>query len=393
MDPSFAQLDNDTLLNEFISSAFILREPLILSSFLFYFESMNQTMGMRFMGQRFVPDSYILGQLVYKYVGTESEPRLLPKGLDVMAALGSDRAWELLEDQKTFENYTSQMELMWETVDNITESEWTKNLYYLWLYSLLPLLTDPGEGYPLFMQSEAWVDKQLNTALGSWTELKHDTILGAKQPYTYVTAIPPQKPSGYVEPMPRVYARLAALCTMMISGLDQRDLLSDLIIQKLETLESFLLSMKEISVKELSGISLNDTENRVIEDAADILSEVVYMPNDEHTTSDADDSMALVIDVHTDINTAVVLEEAVGYPLIIYVAVSFDGEVYLTRGGTFSYYEFTQPMGDRLTDEAWQDMLEAGEEPSLPDWTSSFIAESGGEALAIFATTVSFRNE
>ena len=86
--------------------------------------------------------------------------------------------------------------------------------------------------------------------------------------------------------------------------------------------------------------------------------------------------MAVIADVHTDPNTMSVLEEGVGRPMVIYVAVQIEGEVVLTRGGIFSYYEFTWPMDDRLTDEAWQDMLTQGEAPPLPTWTSSFVADS-----------------
>ncbi len=38
-----------------------------------------------------------------------------------------------------------------------------------------------GGAYPPFMQTQAWTRKDLQTSLGSWTELKHDTILYAKQ--------------------------------------------------------------------------------------------------------------------------------------------------------------------------------------------------------------------
>ena len=60
------------------------------------------------------------------------------------------------------------------------------------------------------MQSPAWVDKQLNTVLGSWSELKHDTILYAKQAYAELGGGPPPPPplppKGYVEPVPEFYA-------------------------------------------------------------------------------------------------------------------------------------------------------------------------------------------
>jgi hypothetical protein len=37
-------------------------------------------------------------------------------------------------------------------------------------------------------------------------------------------------------------------------------------------------------------------------------------------------------------------------------------------GGVYSYYEFTQPVSDRLTDEAWRDMLDRDAAPGRPTW-------------------------
>ncbi|MFX0108710.1 MAG: DUF3160 domain-containing protein [Candidatus Hodarchaeota archaeon] len=375
-DILISDLDDEDLLEQFIDEALLLREPLILGHPVPDTKTIAETMGLRFMGQRYIPDSYILGQLVYKNVGTLANPRLLPMGLDVMAALGSERAWELLEDEKQYENYVSQMEMLWDMLANITDSEWTHNLYYLWLYSLLPLLSDPGEGYPFFMQSEAWVDKQLSTALASWTELRHDTILYAKQSYTWEFTGMPEPVKGYVEPVPALYARLASLCAMMISGLDARDLLSSLISEKLQDLHDLLLDLKTISIKELEGTSLNDTDFSLIDNIGKTLGIIASLPHDDYLTSDADDDMAVIADVHTDPNDGVVLEEAVGRPMVIYVAIQVDGQVILTRGGIMSYYEFTHPMDDRLTDEAWQEIIEQGEEPPLPSWTTSFVVEA-----------------
>jgi hypothetical protein len=237
-------------------------------------------------------------------------------------------------------------------------------------------LTDPGEGYPYFMQSEAWVDKQLSTALGSWAELRHDTILYAKQSYTWeLTSLPPVV-RGYVEPVPALYARLASLCEMMMTGLDSRDLLSTLIENKLQYLKDFLLDLQTISIKELEGTALSEEEYRLIEDSGDRLGNIVALPTDDFLVSDADDDMAVIADVHTDPNEGEVLEEGVGRPMVILVAVQIEGQVVLTRGAVFSYYEFTWPMDDRLTDESWQDMIAQGETPPLPTWTDSFVIDS-----------------
>ena len=381
---SLNDLNNETLLTEFIDYALDLRSPLILSSVINDTQNINGTMGFRFMGQRFVPDSYFLGQLVYDNVGLQINPRVLPKGLDVMAALGSDLAWELLDDQKDYYHYVEQMEFLWDSVGNMSASEWTHNLYYLWLYSLLPLLNDPGDGYPMFMQSEAWVDKQLMTGLASWTELRHDTILYVKQSYTVApTAImpPDARVVGYVEPVPRVYARLAALCDMMIEGLTNRNIGSERILSRLNQLHAFLLDLKAISEKELAGQLLTDDEVDLIKHSGRSLETIGSIDDFEDLTSAADEKMAVVADVHTypDPDEPVVLEEAVGNPMVIYVAVEIEGKIVLTRGGIFSYYEFIQPLDDRLTDEAWQQMLALGTAPAMPLWVGTFVADADME--------------
>jgi len=388
-----SDLDDDLLLEQFIDDALDLREPLILGHPLDVTENLNQTMGLRFMGQRYVPDSYILGQLVYTNVGTSDNPRLMPMGLDVMAAFGSERAWELLDDEKAYLNYVSQMEILWDNIGNMTVNEWTQNLYYLWIYSLLPLLSDPGVGYPYFMQSDAWVDKQLSTALASWAELRHDTILYAKQSFTTTGAVMPSIVRGYVEPVPTLYARLASLCNMMTTGLESRTLLSTLMKSKLESLQTYLLDLQTISIKELEGVALTDAEYVLIKKSGSILGDIVKMPTDDYITSDTDDDMAVIADVHTDPNSGEVLEEGVGRPFVILVAVQVNGQVILTQGGVMSYYEFTWPMDDRLTDETWQEMLDLGDEPPLPAWTVSFVIEWDNVIVALAASPVKIREK
>lgn len=91
-------------------------------------------------------------------------------------------------------------------------------------------------------------------------------------------------------------------------------------------------------------------------------------------------------DVHTDPNSGEVLEEGVGRPSVILVAVIINGELILTQGGVMSYYEFTWPMDDRLTDETWQEMLDLGDEPPLPSWTESFVIEWDNIIVALAAS-------
>jgi hypothetical protein len=76
--------------------------------------------------------------------------------------------------------------------------------------------------------------------------------------------------------------------------------------------------------------------------------------------------------VHTDPNSGQVLEEGVGYPLDIFVVVPVNGELRISQGAIFSYYEFKWPMSNRLTDGEWQDMLKT-DPPEMPEWMGSFM--------------------
>ncbi len=136
---------------------------------------LDKSKGFRLMGQRFAPDSYMFQNLVFPKVGQplgEGRPftmvmtpfgpkRGFPRGLDVMALLGSKRAKELLNElnDSNYEGYEKQFGLLKEKFDGLNESEWNKNLYWLWLNTLRPLLKESGDGYPTFMQTTAWQDK------------------------------------------------------------------------------------------------------------------------------------------------------------------------------------------------------------------------------------------
>jgi hypothetical protein len=340
------------------------------------------TQGFRFMGQRFVIDAYIFQQLIFRNVGVIGDARMLPKGLDIFAAMGSEEAYRILAemDETHYLNYDKQMSKVQGEIAALEMDSWTQNLYWAWLYSFQPLVEVKGEEYPAFMRNLAWTRKDLHTALGSWTELKHDTILYAKQAYAELGGGPfDLEVHGYVEPNPEAYARLAALTRMTINGLEERQLLSGVDKDSLERLERILLLLKGIAEKELQGIALDEEEKNLITFYGGILEGLTLAAADQEEgeggrTFLEDEEAAVVADVATD-PLGTVLEEGVGRVFEIYAIVDIEGRLYMTKGGVFSYYEFPWPMSDRLTDQAWREMLDAGQAPDRPYWTASFIAQ------------------
>ena len=187
---------------------------------------------------------------------------------------------------------------------------------------------------------------------------------------------PPAPPHGYVEPNPELYGRLASLTAMTIDGLNARGLLLDVFSTRLTQLKDLLIALKSISEKELTSVTPSDDDYSTIKNVGGTLEDMTTFPPDvkDAITNDTDDKMAIVADVHTDPNSGQVLEEGIGDPYHIFVVVPIDGRLTVTKGSAFSYYEFKQPMDDRLTDEKWQDMLTNNKAPETPAWTKSFKA-------------------
>ena len=349
---------------------------------------LDKTKGMRLMGQRFIPDSYMFQNLVNPVVGrytgigqpftlvsTAAGPaRGFPRGLDVMTVLGSEAALAILdrEGDTDFENYDLAVNQLIQRFRFFTSADWTRNLYWGWLFSLQPLLIRCEPGYPAFMQTSAWQEKQLHTALASWTELRHDTILYAKQSYTSrTTAIGPIEPAaGYVEPCPEFFNRLLALTRLTQQGLATMNVLDATQDSRLTMLGQILGRLTTLAVAELEGRSLTADDNHYLQGFADTLAPLIEGLSDSQAPQ-----TALVADVHTDGNTGQVLEEGVGYVNLLVAAFPKPGGgTVLGVGPVFSYYEFKWPMSDRLTDEKWTNLLFFAQNPAPPDWAHSFLA-------------------
>ena len=235
--------------------------------------------------------------------------RYFPRGLDVMAVLGSERALEILENEgdTEYDNYYEQLSILQENFSSLNVTEWNRNLYFSWIYTLKALLKESGDISPTFMQTTAWLDKQLHTSLASWAELRHDTILYGKQSYTPMeaTSIPPQeKPVvGYVEPVPEFYTRIMALTKMTRTGLTDLNVLNVTETSRLESLETILQRLIDISKDELENKELTDDDYEFIRNFGENLDGIVTGVKDKGKET------TIIADVHTDTNSNQVLEE------------------------------------------------------------------------------------
>jgi len=293
-----------------------------------------------------------------------------------MAVVGSGRAeqWLTKLGDNAYQGFDETLAKLMGRFEKIDQPGWNRNLYWSWLYLLKALLKPYPAGYPTFMQTEAWRDKQLSTALASWSQLRHDTIVHAQPSSPSKSGRPTPRPTktveGYVEPVPELYARLLALTRMTYTGLYGMRALDYRARRRLLRLQEILARLLAISKQELTNQRLTSSDYRFIQTFGDYLQYVVA------GTRAAGLETTLVADVHTDSHSRCVLEEATGHlhPMIV-VYPTPGGGLVAGVGPVLSHYEFKQPMSDRLTDESWQKLLHSVRKPKLPPWAETFTVQ------------------
>lgn len=354
----------------------------------------NVIPGFRFLGQRFTIDAAIMQKLIFSSVKENSagDLRMLPDVLDVAAALGSDTALAILTENGAtdYKGYSQNMELLRENLSRENASLWSASLYAGWLNTLRPLLKAKGEGYPVFMQNEEWKKKNLECFSGSFAELKHDTVLYAKQVIAEMGGEYDENidDRGYVEPEPQVYARFHNLAELTAQGLKKYGVLSQEKETDLSRLSEIARQLLTISCKELQEETLTDEEYDFIRSYGGNIEHFWYEASKDTVGSDWFDSAECPAPIVADIATnssGQVLEAATGKPSDIYVAVKVDGVLKVARGSVYSFYQFTWPAEDRLTDSKWRWLIGCQQDENgnynfdnpveRPEWTDGYRYE------------------
>jgi hypothetical protein len=192
-------------------------------------------------------------------------------------------------------------------------------------------------------------EERLNTSLGLWIKNRYNFMLYAKQSYTTVAKSigPPsgKREKAYIEPAPQVYTAMVENLYRIAEVLGKEEKASETlkkagIGQKVSQFRKIIENLRALAQKqEDNGLDkedyayLNDLDRSFVK---------VISATDH----------PVVVDVHTEPNSKMVLEEATGYP--------FEVVFQELRGARFNCYEFKHPMDQRLTDESWQKMLKEG---------------------------------
>ena len=339
-----------------------------------------------FMPQRYMPDGYILSRMFDEKPNSKVA---FPRGLHVFSAFGVDAAdkinEEYYQDADNWKGYTNEMTKM--KAKMAAFADWDKSMYNKWMECLVAL-QKPNKDYPDYMKTPSWKRKNLNAGLASWAELKHDAILYAEQPICAECGDGCEFPEpirvGYIEPNLDFWQKMKEMLNLTSTLLTKNGLMSEELKSRTSTLADYMDFCIEVTKKELARKTLSEAEYNTIKcmgSSLEWFTLSVIDPDSNLGSWDevkgADRSVALVADVFTrsvlGCNKCGILSEATGNADIIYVNVVINGKIFLTRGATFSYYEFVNPLSKRYTDEEWQQRLERDDVPARPVWMQPLI--------------------
>lgn len=336
------------------------------------------------MGTRFVLDGWILDQLLPPNVGPDvaGNPRPLPSAVDVAAVLGSTLATEVqaASGAGDFAGYDEQLAELTAAVAERPVEEWGNTVYDAWLYALAASFAERGAAFPDHQRTEAWAAKGLQSGLGSYAELKHDTILYAKQAFAEMGGdfLEPETLRHWVEPDPVVYERLGAMAGLMRTGFAERGLLGEQADLLDDTIELFDF-LAHAARTELAGDVLAAPDNDRLRFIGAELEGFAMRTGDldESGGVDRDQDAAIVADIATGVSedgSTIVLEVGTGrFDRILVIVPGTEG-FQVAVGAVYAFHEFVSETGERLTDESWREILDAGAAPARPAWQEVLFA-------------------
>jgi hypothetical protein len=366
--------------------------PQIDSAFITSVGNPNASRHWHFLNQRFRLDNLIFQNLIYERVGSENEPRQLPSGLDIPFALGSASAARILGNTGAtqYQNYPQQMEKLQFAVQNQRQDQWIASLEGIWLYTLLGQLEPKGQAFLLPMRSEAWADKDLNSALGGWVMQRYDMPWPLELPQAgALDDRPVSAPApAYVEPAPDVFYRLAYLASITAEGLEQRGMnggdssqplsLSRL-LQAVRDLATRYQQLGDLADKQLAGKELETSDFATIQAPLGLLEELA-----SPTFEGLSPTPGIVTITG---NTGQHLQAGVGLVNRILALVPLEGSLQVAQGGVFSYYEFLPVGNEPISNPSWQQAFRVAPAPALPDWSAAWIF-TGGVPVDVLAFRV-----
>ena len=237
---------------------------------------LRNSLSFRVFGQRFSFDGWILNDLTAGQEKTDVKLPSTPSALFIPAALGDAQAQkhsgEFLQKTAGFNSdevtgFFGKLAQKQSDISKLTQTDWFGSMGSAWLYVLGSLTKTYDKTFPAYMQAPAFLDKQIQTSLGSYTELKHDTLLYAKQSYAERGGggdeNPPLPPvvKGYVEPNMDFWNRFGQLITQTKEIFSKNNLFGDSQVSaRLQNFQDITDFYTSIANQEMQGKAISEAD-------------------------------------------------------------------------------------------------------------------------------------
>ncbi|MHC1728359.1 MAG: DUF3160 domain-containing protein [Syntrophobacteraceae bacterium] len=326
--------------------------------------------------------------------------RVIPSGLDVASALGSEFATALLSTQfeefpplrKALEDLRVRLEPTRRNIDK------EPDLYNRWIAALALQWADEVTSPGGRNDRELWLAKRLQTGLASWATLRHATVLvnertAAECGEAAFEPILLTPPRGYAEPDPKTFDAIANLfhgMERMVGSWDslqgemihgegenegEREALKKGILRRLAETASKASLFKQIAEKEIAGAPLSNQEYEEILNIGRLAEHhfLIFksLASEENALSNPD-PMPKIADVAGGGPAQIpFLMAAVGRPMEWDHVVPYFGRRQIAKGSVYSYYEFVSK--ELINDEEWRESIASHKHP---EWVAPFVSRT-----------------
>ena len=322
---------------------------------------------MRIVPLRGTPDSFVIERCAFSFPGATSAPDAslerrptlpsMPIGLSVAAWLESGAAKRSLASLEHpgdagFDVGLSCADLPHDEISH------HGSIYISGLESIAAWLRPSAAERPESpVAARARDRRKLETALVAWTLLRHEMLPFAHRSGRPLSPAPamlvtPDERRGQVliEPHPEAIADLLGLLRQARTGFSELGVLASdsRSVSLFEEIESLLSLSLEAAARAANRAS---TYSELSPDLAQIPARMVALERFAGSAAEP-----VVIDVHLDIRSALVVEEGTGSldELFVRVEDPIAQRQVLAVGASIPHFEFMQQAGERLSDAAWR---------------------------------------
>lgn len=307
----------------------------------------KKKIGMRMLQENYWPNDFIFSTLTGDKISYRKETRQSPlkftacenpdkifaircvaMGLDVINLIYPLHFHNYYQENINYSGFDQAYQYLKTELDKFNDYSWLNNTYWSTLHSLNIFLNTPKNSLPVFMNTEDWQKKDINTALGAWVNLHlpadklvlnstrnaHSLILGAEC-----------NSHNYVEPSIYHVNDLIAKNEMLVSMLSALGLSeqTNIVSSILKDLGENLLNLRMITEKQLKNEALEVKDCEFIEEFSRIYEVEKYSEKEFFLRSETG---------------ARIRESIEGIKLLLAVK-SFNNNKVITIGPIFNYQE------------------------------------------------------